>query len=147
MVGIWQQHHSSWDDYASTDPWCSALHDRAEAHSRALLNNGFPTSATGCDQGAGICTPDVYLVNRFTWETIPKFSSDHLQLLFIWGEYIKVEHVHAGRRPSYPKVDWLLFRNCPNNIIHVVSSVRSLSNHLEAFCIFKEMSLAEVVPI
>ena len=57
--GDFNAHHSSWDNYVSTYHRGSTLHDRMQAHSRVVLNDGSPTRAARGDQSAGISTPDV----------------------------------------------------------------------------------------
>ena len=109
-----------------------------EAHSKVVQNDGSPTRATKGDQ-SGISMPDVSLVDtamahRFSWETIPELGSDQLPLLLICDKDIKVKHVHARRRPDYPKIDWPLFHKWLDNNIHAMLSVGSMSKHLEVFC-------------
>ena len=89
ICGYFNAHHSSWDDYVSTDPRGSMLHDWMEAHSKLALSDGSPTRVARGDQSAGISTPFVSLVDtaiahHFSWETIPELGSDHLPLFLIW---------------------------------------------------------------
>ena len=143
VCGDFNAHHSSWDDYVSTDTHGSALHDWMEAHSKVVINDGSPTQAARGDQSAGISMPDVSLVDtsmahRFSWETIPELSSEHLPLLLIWDRDIKVERVYTRRCPNYPK--------CLDNSIHAVLSIGSLSKRLEAFCNLLKRAKSETVP-
>ena len=131
-------HHSSWEDYVCTDPRGSARHDCMEAQSMVVLNYSTPTRTANGDKSAGIGTSVVSLVDtamahRFSWETISEHGSDHLPLLLIWDRDIKVERVHAKRRPNYPKEDLAFFHECLDDSIHAVLSVGSLSKRLEAF--------------
>ena len=132
VCGDINAHHSSWDDYVSTNPRGSALHDWMKAHSKVVISDGSPTRAARGEQSAGISTADVTLVDtviahRFSWETIPERGSDHLPFLLILNNDIKVERVHIRRRPNYPNADWLLFHKYLDNSIHAVLSVGSLS--------------------
>ena len=73
VCGDFNAHRSSWDDYVSTDPRGTALHDWMKAASISLSNDGSPTRAARYDQCAEISTPDVSLVdlvmdNRFSWK-------------------------------------------------------------------------------
>ena len=105
----------------STDPRRSTLHDWMLAHSKVVLSDGSPTRAARGDQCAGINTPDVSLVDtamdhRLSLETIPELGSDHILLLLIWDEYIKV-----GVCP-YQKTSQLLYcrlASCTNASITV----------------------------
>ena len=105
VCGNFNAYHSSWDYYVSTDTRGLALHDLMEAHTTAPLNDGSPTRAVRCEHSDGISTLDVTLVDtamadRFSWETIAELGSDHLPLLLIWSEDIKVERDHTRRRPK-----------------------------------------------
>ena len=125
VCGDFNAYHSSWDDYVSTDPRGSALHDWMNAHTKVVQTDVSPTRAAVSDHDAGISTSDVSLVDavmayRFSWKTIPELGSDHLPLLLIRDRDIKVKRVHARRRPNYPKSYWPLFHKCLDNSIHVV---------------------------
>ena len=108
------------------------LHDRMEAQSRLVLNDGCPTRPARDDQSAGICSPYISQVGtvmavRFSWEAITEVGSDHLPLLTPWDRDIEVERVHTGRRPNYPTADWPHFHKNLHNSIHAVLSVGSLT--------------------
>ena len=79
---------------------------------------------------------DTLMADRFSWETVSQLGSDHLLLMLVLGEDIKVECDHTSK---------LLFRKCLDNGIHVVTSVVSLSKRLEAFCNLQKK--AEAIPI
>ena len=75
-------------------------HHWMDARSMVVLNEGSPARTASSDQNAGISILDVSLEyaamnHRFSWETISEFGSNHLPLLLIWDNYIKVEHVHT----------------------------------------------------
>ena len=137
--GDFNAHHSSLDDYVLTDPRGSTLHDRMEAHSKVVLNDGSLTRAARGNQSTGNSTPDATLVNtvmahRFSWKTIPALGSDHLTLLLIWDMDIMADRFHTRRRPKCSKLDWPHFLNILDKIIHAVLSVGSQSKRFEAFC-------------
>ena len=100
-MGTLNAHHSSWDDYVSTDHRGAAIHDWMEAHSKVVLSVGSPTCAAKGAQRTGVSAPDVSLVDaamahRFSSETISELGSDHIPLLLILDMYIGVERVHAS---------------------------------------------------
>ena len=109
-------HNYSWDEYVSTDPHGSEIHDWMEAHSKIVLNDGSPTQAARGDQSAGISMPDVspvdmVMAERFSWETIPDLGSHHLLLLLIWDKDLKVERDHNRKCLKYPKQIGLISTN------------------------------------
>ena len=72
VCGDFNAHHSSRDDYVSTDPRGSVHHDWMKAHSKVVLSDDSPKRAARGDQSGGISMPDASLVDtvmahRFSW--------------------------------------------------------------------------------